>query len=193
MNRPYLHFLERYASTILFVVALILLAASFARPRYEARLRRQVARVERTLHKRERLAERYALRAIQAADQEWVDFDDLPEDIVLYCYQNDTMKSWTHEFPIGNDEVDVYPYSYRLQFMSSRNLFSTPLAYIGIREKYVNLGSSWYVVTTQFSKDKRSKVITGIRIKTEYPNSGRSEQLNRKIWLKEGYTTVAIS
>ena len=186
-------FLERYASIIVFSIALLLLAGSFARPRYEARLRRQVARVERSLHKREHLAEQFALRAINAADQEWVDFDDMPDDIVLYCYQNDTMKSWTHEFPISNDEVDVYPFTYRLQFMSNRNLYSTPLAYIGVREKYVNLGSAWYVVTTQFSKDRRVKVITGILIKTEYPNSGKAEQLNRKLRLKDGYTTVAIS
>ncbi|MBR6423728.1 MAG: HAMP domain-containing protein [Bacteroidales bacterium] len=187
------HFLEHYAATIVFLLALILLGASFARPRYEVRLRRQVARVEKALHKRELLAERYAMRAINASDQDWVDFDDMPEDIVLYCYQNDTMKCWTHEFPIGNDEVDVYPFSYRLQFMSNRNLYSSPLAYIGMREKYVNLGSAWYVVTTQFSKEKRVKVITGIRIKTEYPNSGKSGEVNRHIRLKDDYTTVAIN
>ena len=188
-----IRFVERYASILLFSAALILLAASFARPHYEARLRRQVARVERALHKRERLAERYAMKALQAADKDWVDFDDLPDDIVLYCYQNDTMKSWTHEFPIGNDEVDVYPFSYRLQFMSSRNLYATPLAYIGVREKYVNLGSAWYVVTTQFSPDHRSKVITGILIKTEYPTSGLEGQVNRKIRLRDRYTAVTIN
>ena len=48
-------------------------------------------------------------------------------------------------------------------------------------------------MTTQFSKDRRVKVITGILIKTEYPNSGKAEQLNRKLRLKDGYTTVAIS
>ena len=188
-----LRFLEKYGPIIAFSLALVLLAASFARPRYEARLLRQVARVERALHKRELLAERYALKAIQASDREWVDFDDLPDDIVLYCYENDTMKSWTHEFPISNDEVDVYPFSYRLQFMSNRNLYSTPLAYIGVREQYVNLGSSWYVVTTQFTRDRRVKVITGILIKTEYPNSGMAGELNRRIRLKDGYTTVAIN
>ena len=110
---------------------------------------------------------------MQAMDQNWVDFDDLPDDIVLYCYQADTMKSWTHQFPISNDEVDVYPYSYRLQFMSNRNLYSTPLAYIGMREKYVNLGSAWYVVTTHFTQDRKVKIVTGILIKTEYPTRDR--------------------
>ena len=186
-------FLVRYSSIVLFVLALLLLGLSGIRPDYEGRLRRQKARVERSLHKREHLAEKYAAKALQASDQEWVDFDEMPEDIVLYCYQADTMKCWTHQFPISNDEVDVYPYSYRLQFMSNRNLYATPLAYIGIREKYVNLGSGWYVVTTQFTKDRRMKVVTGILIRTEYPSNAKLNTVNRHLHLRDDYTTVAIT
>ena len=195
-GRPYWlqirQFLLRNGSFLLFVVALLLLGLSGIRPDYEARQRRQKNRVERALHKRELLAERFSYRAMQAMDQDWVDFDDLPDDIVLYCYQADTMKSWTHQFPISNDEVDVYPYSYRLQFMSNRNLYSTPLAYIGMREKYVNLGSAWYVVTTHFTQDRKVKIVTGILIKTEYPTSAIPNTVNRHLHLKDGYTTLAI-
>ena len=186
-------FLVRYGSFILFGVALLLLGLSGIRPDYEARLRRQKNRVERSLHKRELLAERYSYKAMQAMDQDWIDFDDMPDDIVLYCYQADTMKSWTHQFPISNDEVDVYPYSYRLQFMSNRNLYATPLAYIGMREKYVNLGSAWYVVTTHFTDDKRTTVVTGILIKTEYRSSAIPNVVNKHIHLKDGFTTLAIN
>ena len=186
-------FLVRYSSHVLFVLAILLLALASIRPDYAARLQRQVNRVERSLHKREQLAERYAFRALQAEDEDWVDFDDMPEDIVLYCYQADTMKSWTHQFPISNDEVDVYPYAYRLQFMSNRNLYANPLAYIGIEEKYVNLGSAWYVVTTQFNRDRKTKVVTGILIKTEYPGSTIPNIVNKHLRLKDGYTAVAIS
>ena len=195
--RQYCHrtvrFLLRYSSEVLFVVAILLFALSYIRPNYEARLRRQKARVERSLHKREHLAEIYCYHALQAADKEWIDFDDMPDDIVLYCYQSDTMKCWTHQFPISNDEVDVYPYSYRLQFMSNRNLYATPLAYIGVREKYVNLGSAWYVVTTHLTKDLKTKVVTGIQIKTEYPSGATPNTVNRHLGLRDGYTTVPIS
>jgi len=186
-------FLVRYGSHVLFLLAIVLLALSSIRTDYPARLQRQVNRVERALHKRERLAEQYAYRALQAGDNEWIDFEDLPEDIVLYCYQADTMKSWTHQFPINNDEVDVYPYTYRLQFMSNRNLYANPLAYIGLEEKYVNLGSAWYVVTTQFDRDRKIKVVTGILIKTEYPGSSVPNVVNKHLRLRDGYTTVAIS
>lgn len=191
--RRFRRFLLRHGWLVLFGIAIVLLGLSGIRPNYETRLRRQKNRVERALHKREKLAERYSYRAIQAMDQDWVDFDDLPDDIVLYCYQADTMKSWTHQFPISNDEVDVYPYSYRLQFMSNRNLYSTPLAYIGMREKYVNLGSAWYVVTTHFTKDRKTKVFTGILIKTEYPSSSIPNTVNKHLHLKDGYTTLAIN
>ena len=188
-----LRFPEHHVSAVLFCSALVLLAVSFVKPDYEARLRRQVARVERSLHKREQLAENYALRTMQAGDRDWIDFDDMPDDIVLYCYQSDTMKCWTHEFPISNDEVDVYPYSYRLHFMSNRNLYSTPLAYIGIREKYVNLGSAWYVVTTQFTKDYRVKIVTGVLVKTEYPSSFVPNRVNKRLKLSEEFTTVPVN
>ena len=195
--RPYWlrirRFLLRYSSLALFAAAVVLLALSYIRPDYEARLRRQVARVERSLHKREALAERYASLALGAVDQDWIDFDDMPEDIVLYCYQSDTMKCWTHQFPISNDEVDVYPYTYRLHFSSNRNLYSSPLAYIGIREQYVNLGSAWYVVTTHFTMDRRLKVVTGVLVKTEYPSSAVLNSVNKHLRLKDGYTTVAIN
>ena len=190
---PVSRFLVRYGSHVLFLLAIVLLALSSIRPDYSARLQRQVNRVERSLHKRERLAEQYALRALQAAPDDWIDFDDLPEDIVLYCYHADTIKSWTHQFPISNDEVDVYPYSYRLRFMSNRNLYASPLAYIGLEEKYVNLGSAWYVVTTQFDRDRQIKVVTGILVKTEYPGSTVPNVVNRHLHLRDGYTTVAIN
>ena len=186
-------FLVRYGCQLLFVIALILLGLSYMHPNYGLRLRRQKNRVESSLHKRELLAERYTLKALEAADQDWIDFDDLPDDIVLYCYQADTMKSWTHQFPISNDDVGAYPYSYRLQYMSNRNLYATPLAYIGLHEKYVNLGSAWYVVTTHFSEDHSFKVITGILIKTEYPGSTIPNVANKHLGLKENYTTVAIN
>ena len=191
-NSAFSRFLLRYGSPMLFVLALVLLALSSIRPDYPARLRRQVGQVERALHKRELLAEKFAYRALQAEPGEWVDFEDLPDDIVLYCYENDTMKSWTHQFPINNDAVDVYLSSYRLQFMSNRNLYANPLAYIGIEEKYVNLGSGWYVVTTQFYREQKRKVVTGILIKTEYPGSSVPNTVNRHLHLRDGYTTVPI-
>ena len=50
-----IRFVERYASILLFSAALILLAASFARPHYEARLRRQLELIDAVLARQEKL------------------------------------------------------------------------------------------------------------------------------------------
>ena len=185
-------FFAKYGSHVLFLAAILLLGLSGIHTDYLSRSRRQVARVARQLHKRELLAEQYALKALQASDEDWIDFDDMPDDIVLYCYKNDSMKCWTHQFPISSDKLDAISDAYRLQYMNNRNLNSTPLAYIGVREKYINLGSAWYVVTTQFLRDYRTKVVTGILIKTEYPGSSIPNTVNRHLRLRDGYTTVPI-
>ena len=185
-------FVYKYCHVIFLVLAVILFALSFTSYSYDKRLKREVAQVENSLHKRELIAEQYAYRAI-SSDADWMEFKDLPDDIVLYCYDGDSLKFWVHEFPISNDDIEAYHDRYRLQFMSNRNLYAQPLAYIGYREKYVNLGSSWYVVTTQFSENRYRKVVTGILIRTDYPIDGLTDKVNPKLKLRRGYSTASIN
>lgn len=187
-------FLKRYSAEIFGIIAVVLFIASFLNPRYENRLVREASRVQRSLQRQQRVMEKYALRALQTPPDTWLEMDDLPQDMVLYKYNADTLQSWVHQFPISNDEVDVYPFAYRLQYMSNRNLYSTPLAYIGVREKYMNLGSGWYVVNTQISKNRQSKVITGIFVKTEYPDDlSLNNTVNKKLKLRKGLTTAPVN
>lgn len=189
-----LKYIVKYPAELCGVIAIVLFLFSFVHVGSDYSFRREVRKVERQLHKRQHLMEKYALKALTAPVDEWISFDDLPEDMVLYKYNADTLQSWTHQFPISNDEVDVYPFSYRLQYLSNRNLYSTPLAYIGLKEKYVNLGSSWYVVTTQIAKDRQTKIVTGILIKSEYPdNNAVYNSINKKLKLRSGLTTTSVN
>lgn len=185
---------KKYPAEIFGIIAVVLFMASFFNTSYDYDLKREVRQVERHLQKRQRIMEKYAIKALETPPDQWPNLDDMPEDMVLYKYNADTLQSWAHEFPISNDEVDVYPFMYRLQYMSNRNLYNTPLAYIGVKEQYVNLGSAWYVVNTQISKTKQSKVVTGILIKTEYPvdNSSRNK-VNPNLKLDKRYTTSSVN
>lgn len=183
---------RKYFCQILFVVALALFAISFINQDYGRKMSRQVEKVEKALHKREKLAEHYARIALND-DQNWVGFDDMPNDMVLYRYNADTLQSWVHQFPISNDETDVYPFAYRLQYLSNRNLFSTPLAYLGTGERYVSLGSAWYVVNTHVTKDRRIKVITGLLIGTEYANNILPNESNPKMKIGKGFSAVSLT
>ena len=183
--------LRRNVPTLFLLAAVVVFILSFRSISYERRLSNEVEKVEAALHKRQKIVEQYVIRAIEAKG-EWRDFDDLPEDMVIYCYRNDSLCSWTHQFPIGNDAIKAYSFSYRLQYANAGNIWSTPLAYLGIREQYVNLGSSWYIVNTQISKDFSTKIVTGILVRTEYPSVYLKDRVNRHLHLGEGFTTESI-
>lgn len=185
-------FLRNYFVEILGILAIALFCLSFYSPSYEHQLNREIRRVERSLQKRQRIVEQYALKALNAAPDEWMDFPDLPEDMVIYKYNLDTLQSWVHEFPIGNDEINVYPFTYKLQFLSNNNIFNSPLAYVGVKEQFVNLGSDWYVINKQLSASKHTKIITGVRIKTENPFAEKRETTNPKLRFDRGFTPVSI-
>ncbi|MDD2293644.1 MAG: hypothetical protein PHD07_05490, partial [Bacteroidales bacterium] len=98
-------FLKRYSAEIFGIIAVVLFIASFLNPRYENRLVREASRVQRSLQRQQRVMEKYALRALQTPPDTWLEVDDLPQDMVLYKYNADTLQSWVHQFPISNDEV----------------------------------------------------------------------------------------
>lgn len=186
-------FLHNYFVEFLGILSIILFCLSFYSPSYEYQLNREIRRVERSLQKRQRIVEQYALKALNAAPDEWMDFPDLPEDMVIYKYNLDTLQSWVHEFPIGNDEINVYPFTYKLQFLSNNNIFNSPLAYVGIEEQYVNLGSDWYVINKQLSASRHTKIITGVRVKTENPFAEKSETMNPMLRFDRGFTSASIA
>lgn len=186
-------FVSRYAVEILGVVAIILFSLSFITPSYNYQLKRETRRVESALHKRQRIVEKYAIKALQQAPDEWMSFPDLPEDMVIYKYNADTLQSWAHEFPIGNDEINVYPFTYKLQYLSNNNIYNSPLAYVDFSERFVNLGSDWYVINKQVSASKQTKIVTAIKVKTEFPLAEKREVTNPHLRFDRGFTAVNIS
>lgn len=127
---------------------------------------REARRLEKGIQQRQSLLESYVQMALDNPVDEWLDFDEFPDDMVIYKYNADTLQSWVNQFPIHNDDVDVMPLWYRLHYLNTRSLFKAPLAYLTEQEQYVNLGSSWYVVKV-YVRD-RIKVIGGLLVKTEY-------------------------
>ncbi len=182
----------KYLPTIFGVLSVIIFLCSFHTRSYHSIIGQEVRQVERNVHKRQTLLDEYVVKAINTPNDQWLDFE-LPEDMVLYKYCGDTIQSWINGFPISNDEVDVYPFLYRLQYMSNGNLFSTPLAYIGMEESYVNFGSAWYIVNTQIDPITRTKVIGGILVRTEYEAEGINNIVNDRLKIDDGFMTVPIT
>ncbi len=183
--------LRKRRTTILFFLGVLTFSLSFIQINTLS-IERETRIVQRNLLQKLKILDNYAKRAITISPTEWVRFESFPDDMVLYKYNADTLQSWINLFPISNDEVDLIPLWYRIHDMNNRNLYNTPLAYIGNSEQYVNLGSSWYVVKTY--KERDVKIIAGILIRTEYlsPNSALVNSVNRKLGLDKKFTTTPI-
>jgi two-component system nitrogen regulation sensor histidine kinase NtrY len=185
---------NKYLTIFMAVMALVFAIISFVGSTGTYNLRREVRKVQKQVHHRQHLIEKYAHRAINTPDDQWVDLSDLPDDMVIYKYVSDTLQSWANQFPISNDEVDAYSFTYHLHYLSNANLFSSPLAYLGLEEQYVNLGSAWYIVNTYISPSYRTKVITGILVKTDYlDDRGLKNHTNKNLRISAGFDPVSVN
>lgn len=185
---------NKYLTILFTVLAIVFAIVSFVGSTGTYNLRREVRKVQKHVHHRQYMIERFAHRAINTPDDQWVDFSDLPEDMVIYKYVSDTLQCWANQFPISNDEVDAYSFIYRLHYLSNANLSSSPLAYLDLEEQYVNLGSAWYIVNTYVSPSYRTKVITGILVKTEYlDDKGLKNHTNEKLRIGAGFDPVSVN
>lgn len=158
--------LLKYRTAVFLTVALLLTLISYTIVPQGANLEKDAARLEKRIHNRQQILEEYVARAMDTPVEEWLSFEDFPDDMVLYRYNADTLQSWVNQFPIANDEVDVLTLWYRINHLNSRSLFASPLAYLTEQEQYVNLGSAWYVVKV-YRRDM-VKIISGLLIKTDY-------------------------
>lgn len=182
----------KHITILLAAAALLAFLLSLIPPVAQRIDARQTARVERRLVKKQRQMERYVRQVQETPVDEWILLPGFPDDMVLYRYNADTLQSWVNEFSISNDEVDVPPLWYRLHFMSNDNLYNTPLAYITDSDSYVNLGLSWYVVRSYTSGP--TKIITGIRIKDEYPSDNMEiiSKMNPSLGMNKGFTSSTL-
>lgn len=134
------------------------------------------SRIERRLDKRLGQLDRYASQAAQADSREWVHFASLPDDMVLYRYCCDTLQSWQHLFPVGNDDIRSKLMYQRI----SRPEFGlcSPLATIGSEWEYVNIGPKWYVA--RCVSEGEVKVIAGLEI-CNMPDGRTVSDINPKL------------
>lgn len=88
--------------------------------------------------------------------------ESLPEDMVIYKYQNDSLKSWGNQFPIINDDISRRLTIQRLTSYS--NMISSPLSEVTEDVSYMNLGPKWYVMKA-VEGENNVRVIAGIEIK----------------------------
>lgn len=145
-------------------------------------------KVGKTIEKRMDLLDKFIDKAAQGEPDKWMDLEDLPNDMVIYRYRNDSLQSWANQFPIANDDISKKLAFQRLTNMSDR--VTSPLSDVGELPEYVNYGPGWFLVKAV--EKCGFKIIAGLEIKDDLqtvPITG----LNKKLNISPGFSTRPLS
>ena len=166
--------ISEWIAVALLGAAVLLGVSSLLIPQSGRVPQREAARVSRVLERRLARLDALTGRALEQEEPVWASFARVPDDMVLYRYDADTLESWIHTFPIGSDDLSDRILIQRIG--DNRSPLISPLSKVGTQYTYTNLGSKWYVIR-RASKDGRS-VIAG-------------EEIDKKI--SRVYTPVPLS
>lgn len=149
---------------------------------------RKAAKVSRTVTDRMHLLDEYVDSALTADRRVRTSHSDVPPDMVIYRYIDDTLQSWSNQFPVRNDDIAsriVFP-----RLSKPRESIYSPLADVTPEVSFVNYGQKWYLVKSGSIGSR--KVIAGLEIvdsmSDESPNG-----VNRKLGLGRNYAIVPLS
>ncbi len=149
---------------------------------------RKAAKVSRTVTGRMHLLDEYIDSALTIDRRVWTSHSDVPSDMVIYRYIDDTLQSWINQFPVRNDDIAsriVFP-----RLSKPRESIQSPLADVTPEVSFVNYGQKWYLVKSGSIGNR--KVIAGLEIvdsmSDESPNG-----VNRKLGLGRKHAIVPLS
>ncbi len=148
--------------------------------------------IEKRVEKRIEKLETYVAVAVEANINEPLIFNDLPKDMVIYRYVNDSLESWNNQFNIFNDDISCKFLFNRLT--GSHNQICSPIHEVEEHYTYLNLGPKWYIIK-KISLDYATHIIAGLEIKNdliENPNKAENG-VNNALKLSARYTVHPIN
>ena len=148
-------------------VALVLMVASLLANQSNPDTASTARDLGRRVEKRLAILESYAQKALAADPEAWLRLEDLPEDMVVYRYREDTLKSWAHQFPLRNDDIRSLTLFQRLG--DGRSNAASPLAALSSTLTYVNYGPKWYLARS--IREGEQTVIVGLEVVNELKSS----------------------
>lgn len=188
-----LEIFKKRGETILLLLSLLILFLSFFEFNAPSDVYKEVAKIEKKIHKREQILDKYAQQALNTPANKFLSIKGFPDDMVIYRYNADTLQSWVNQLPIANDDIDFFPFGYTLNYLTGRGVTNTPLAYLSIGEQYVSLGSAWYIVRV-YTKGS-TILITALLVQTDYQSENKilKSQINPKLARSKSISIVPVT
>ncbi len=119
------------------------------------------AKTEKKIVQRIELLEQYVGQAVSRP----LDMSapmQIPEDMVIYRYVNDSLTSWANQFPIINDDISTRMMIQRLTNFKIRLI--SPLTQAKDEFSYISLGPRWYIIK-EYIGNCNDKIIAGLEVK----------------------------
>lgn len=170
------------------LLAAVLAAVIFMEEARPANIDRAAGKTSEMLEKRMNLLQRHIDASLNEDSEALDKLGGLPEDMVLYFYSGDTLRTWRNQFPIRNDDISrrmILP-----SLTRPREELSSPLTEVTENPSFVNLGMKWYVAKRVNSGAKT--IIAGLEIMDENAEED-SENVNRKLKLNPKFSVGPLS
>lgn len=136
---------------------------------------KMAASIEQSLNEKLVLLDQQMEKAINGDKNAWLDVTGVPEDMIIYRYESDTLQSWVNQFTVLNDDIRTRTMIPNLSNLRDNASLST----IGSEPEFVNYGPKWYLVKS--ISDQGTRVIGGLEI---------SDEIYR---LKDGFSIQPLS
>ena len=188
-TKEWLH--KRLPLTALFL-ALILFILSMASNNAGSNTDKVAEETAARIEKRLAILDSYIAQAQATDKSELILPKGLPDDMVVYRYINDSLQSWSNQFPIINDDISSRLVFYRL---TNRNhALTSPLSEAGEEFTYQNIGAKWYLTKAVTTEDNQ-KIIAGLEVKNTLIDDARKNEngVNPKLRLSRKYSVLPLS
>ena len=173
------------------LLSLILFVLSMASGNSDGNTETTARKVAARIEKRIEILDKNIDLAKNVEEDEYMISGNLPEDMVIYRYVNDTLQSWNNQFTIINDDI-----SSRMVFQTLTDRKSRIVSYLNDVKPhflYMNLGPKWYLVKS-VEHGNNVKLIAGIEIKNTLIEDVRRNDngVNPKLKLSGKYSVLPL-
>ena len=146
-------------------------------------------RTSRLINTRLAILDGYMDKVAALPSGEWPRLEDFPEDMVVYRYEDDSLRCWCNQFTLDNDDLSRRVFVERLRNL--RFNMVSPLLDVDTTVNYINMGPKWYLVKGKMGPSG-CWVIGGLEVKNNL-QEGVSNGINPRLRLSDRFLIFPIA
>ncbi len=189
MKKKWLH---KRVPMLALILALIFFVLSMASKNAGTDTEKDAREVASRIENRLEILDQFIVKAENAGKEGPTLLEGFPDDMVIYRYSNDSLRSWNNQFSTLNDDISTRLVFYRLTDRMSS--LTSPLSEATEEISYMNIGPKWYLVKAVEYGDNQT-IIAGLEIKNSLIDDAiRNENgVNPSLKLSRRYSIMTLN